>query len=156
MTLRRCGRFGPRLTCCPSRHAGVGDPLFGASLTGSSTAPRHTDTVAATRNEDKLAVDVYRRAETTGEKVTLGFVERHLDELRSHPPDCLCGLCTAGPRGASIRGLLRRAPLGRRDRGHQAAGGALAVEVVDRLEPRSANDHHSPAAAGRGIRSDIL
>jgi hypothetical protein len=40
-------------------------------------------------------IDVYRCAETTGEQITLGLVERHLDELRSHQPDCQCGLCTA-------------------------------------------------------------
>jgi hypothetical protein len=51
--------------------------------------------VAATLNEDKLAIDCYRHAEETGERITLGFVERHLDELRSHDPACGCGLCAA-------------------------------------------------------------
>jgi hypothetical protein len=36
----------------------------------------HTDIVAATRNEDTLAIDVYRHAEETGRTITLGFVQR--------------------------------------------------------------------------------
>jgi hypothetical protein len=51
--------------------------------------------VAATRNEEKLAIDVYSRAESSGQPITLGIVERHLDELRGHQPDCPCGLCAA-------------------------------------------------------------
>lgn len=51
--------------------------------------------MAATLNEDKLAIDVYSHAEATGQSVTLGLVERRLDELRSHDPACGCGLCTA-------------------------------------------------------------
>jgi hypothetical protein len=51
--------------------------------------------VAATRNEDLLAIDAYRHAENTGQTRTLGFVERRLDELRGHEPGCACGLCTA-------------------------------------------------------------
>jgi hypothetical protein len=51
--------------------------------------------VAATLNEDRLAIDCYAYAETTGQPVTLGLVERRLDELRSHDPDCGCGLCAA-------------------------------------------------------------
>jgi hypothetical protein len=56
---------------------------------------RHTVTVPATWNEDRIAIDVYRRAQQTGEPITLGTVERHIDELLSRPPDCPCGLCTA-------------------------------------------------------------
>jgi hypothetical protein len=44
----------------------------------------HTDNVAATINEDKLAIDCYSYAETTGQPITLGLVERRLDELRAH------------------------------------------------------------------------
>jgi hypothetical protein len=36
-------------------------------------------TVAATRNEDMLAIDVCRHAGETGRQITLGLVERHLD-----------------------------------------------------------------------------
>ena len=48
-----------------------------------------------TRNEDELAIDVWRHAEAIGEPVTLGLVERRLDELRAHASGCACGLCTA-------------------------------------------------------------
>jgi hypothetical protein len=56
--------------------------------------------VAATRNEDMIAVDIYRRAEESGEPITLGTVERRLSELLAHEPGCPCGLCTAA---ASVR-----------------------------------------------------
>ncbi|MDT5357489.1 MAG: hypothetical protein QOJ56_6021 [Mycobacterium sp.] len=49
-------------------------------------------------NEDRLAIDVYRHAEKTGEAITLGFVERRLAELMSHEPNCPCGLCTVAAR----------------------------------------------------------
>ncbi len=42
-----------------------------------------------------VAIDVFQRAEATGQPITLGLVERRLDELRSHEPECACGLCTA-------------------------------------------------------------
>lgn len=73
----------------------------GCGLNGPpDTNARHTVTVPATWNEDRIAIDVYRRAQQTGEPITLGTVERHIDELLSHPPDCPCGLCTAA---ASVR-----------------------------------------------------
>jgi hypothetical protein len=46
-------------------------------------------------NKDKLAIDVYQHAESTGQPITLSLVERRLEELRSHEPECPCGLCTA-------------------------------------------------------------
>jgi hypothetical protein len=46
-------------------------------------------------NKDKLAIDVYQHAEATGQPITLSLVERRLDELRSHEPECAWGLCTA-------------------------------------------------------------
>jgi len=49
--------------------------------------------MAATRNEDRLAIDVYQRAQSTGQQLTLGLVEHRLDELRGHDPSCGCGLC---------------------------------------------------------------
>jgi hypothetical protein len=42
-----------------------------------------------------VAIDVFQRAEATGQPITVGLVERRLDELRSHEPECACGLCTA-------------------------------------------------------------
>jgi hypothetical protein len=77
----------------------------------------HTDTVAATLNEDKLAIDVYQYAEMTGERITLGLVERRLDELRSHDPDCGCGLCAAA-HAARAQGVYYVA--------HRWAGGIAA------------------------------
>jgi hypothetical protein len=55
--------------------------------------------VGASRADDTLAIDIYRRAEESGEEVTLGTVERRLSELLAHEPGC-CGLCTAA---ASVR-----------------------------------------------------
>jgi hypothetical protein len=46
-------------------------------------------------NAERIAIDVYEDAQQTGETITLGTVERRLDELRSHEPNCPCGLCTA-------------------------------------------------------------
>ena len=46
----------------------------------TSIPPVHTDTVAASRNEDRLAIDVLQYAEQTGETITLGTVERRLTE----------------------------------------------------------------------------
>jgi hypothetical protein len=51
--------------------------------------------MAASVNEDRIAIDVYEHAARRGETLTLGVVERHLAELRGHQRDCLCGLCTA-------------------------------------------------------------
>lgn len=51
-----------------------------------------TDTMGISRNQDRLALDVYRYAEGTGHRITLGLVERRLDELRAHEPACGCGL----------------------------------------------------------------
>ena len=42
-----------------------------------------------------VAIDVFQRAEATGQPITLGLVERRLDELRSQEPECACGPCTA-------------------------------------------------------------
>lgn len=55
------------------------------SLTRSTTVATHnTDTVYTTPSQDRIAIDVYRRAEAAGEPITLGLVERHLAELLSH------------------------------------------------------------------------
>ena len=40
------------------------------------------------------AADVFKQADATGERNTLGTVERRLAELAGHPPGC-CELCTA-------------------------------------------------------------
>jgi hypothetical protein len=49
--------------------------------------------VAATHNEDRIAIAIYRSA--AGQPITLGAVEQALEQLLAHPPDCDCGLCTA-------------------------------------------------------------
>ena len=67
-------------------------------MAGSGTVRRclwHTVCVRTSAAEDTLAIGVYRQAEATGEPITLGMVERRLDELRGHDPSCTCGLCTA-------------------------------------------------------------
>jgi hypothetical protein len=50
------------------------------------------------RAVDTLAIDIYRRAEESGEEITLGTVERRLGELRGHDTSCSCGLCTAAAK----------------------------------------------------------
>jgi hypothetical protein len=85
--------------------------LLGASLAERLSLPAHTDTVAiSSANKDSLAIDVYQHAESTGQPITLGLVERHLDELRSHEPECVCGLCTAaaGVDAPSVLYVVRR------------------------------------------------
>ena len=42
-----------------------------------------------------VAIDVFQRAEATGQPITVGLVERRLDELRSHKPECASGLLMA-------------------------------------------------------------
>jgi hypothetical protein len=64
----------------------------------SRSAPHQLPT-ALTRAEDTLAIDIYRRAEESGEEISLGTVERRLSELLAHEPGC-CGPCTAA---ASVR-----------------------------------------------------
>jgi hypothetical protein len=74
---------------------------------------------------ERLAIDVYRHAEETGPQITLGFVERRLDELRSHETSLSMQAMYCSARGASTWGFLRCTAVGRRDRGDEAAGGAL-------------------------------
>ena len=50
--------------------------------------------VRSSRNEDKLACDVWSTYSHNG-ATTLGDVERHLAALRAHAPGCGCGLCSA-------------------------------------------------------------
>jgi hypothetical protein len=87
--------------------------------------------VAASVNEDRLAIDVFNHAEATGQPITLGMVERHLDELRSHDPACGCGLCAAAhsARAPGVYFVAKRWAGGiRRD---QAPGSALGVNEID-------------------------
>lgn len=65
--------------------------------------------MSISRNQDRLALDAYRHAEETRQQITLGLVERRLDELRAHEPSCECGLCTAAASVAavSVWGLAR-------------------------------------------------
>jgi hypothetical protein len=68
-------------------------------------------------NEDRLAIDCYTYAETTGQPIALGLVERRLDELRSHDPDCGCGLCATAhaARAQGVYYVPKRWPrIGRR------------------------------------------
>ena len=66
--------------------------------------------MATSINEDRLAIAVFEYAEETGEPVTLGLVKRRLDELRSHQPDCGCGLCAAAHavRAPGVWWVLKR------------------------------------------------
>jgi hypothetical protein len=54
-----------------------------------------------------LAADLFRNAEQTRQRLTLGDVERHLAQLASHPRDCTCGRCVLAPRVTAQNG---RAP----------------------------------------------
>ena len=47
------------------------------------------------QDAERIALDIIKRADAAGERVTLGMVERRLAELLSHPPDCRCGVCQA-------------------------------------------------------------
>jgi hypothetical protein len=90
--MRATGYFKGRLKRDPSDRP----PFKGSDFKSQpSHQPVHTDSMAISRNEDRLAIDVYRHAEETGQPITLGLVERRLDELRGHPQGCECGLCTA-------------------------------------------------------------
>jgi hypothetical protein len=93
----------------------------------------HTGTVESTRNEDKLAIEVHLRADATGRPITLGLVERHLDELRNHQPDCGCGLCAPAhaARGSGVFYVVQR--WASWDRGDETKGGALMDGSSDRL-----------------------
>ena len=57
----------------------------GASATLSTV--QHQDDALA------VAVDVFKRADASRERVTLGLVERRLAELAGHEPGCGCGVC---------------------------------------------------------------
>jgi hypothetical protein len=61
--------------------------------------------MAASRAEDTRAIDIYRRAEESGEEITLGFVERRLDELRGHDTSCACGLRAAAAAVVRAQGV---------------------------------------------------
>lgn len=50
----------------------------------------------------QVAVDVFKRADTTGGRITLSTVERRLAELRSHPPGH-CPLCPGASSPTSGR-----------------------------------------------------
>jgi hypothetical protein len=54
---------------------------------------RHTDPVRE-QDAERIALDIYQQADKTGERITLGTVERRLAELAGHPPGH-CQLCTA-------------------------------------------------------------
>ena len=49
-----------------------------------------------------IALDIYQRADRTGERITLGMCERRLTELAAHP-DGHCGLCSAARRVTAVK-----------------------------------------------------
>ena len=110
-----------------------------------NTLPRHTDIVAASVNEHRVAIAVFEHAQRTGERITLGVVERYLDEFRSHEPSCECGLCAAASRVRASGVWVRRERVGRpgRGRGHQAACGALGRSTL-RFRTFPNTDTHIP------------
>ena len=94
-----------------------------------NTLPRHTDIVAASVNEHRVAIAVFEHAQRTGERITLGVVERYLDEFRSHEPSCECGLCAAASRVRASGVWVRRERVGRP--GSRPPGGVRRVRAVD-------------------------
>ena len=48
-----------------------------------------------------VALNVFNRADRTGETITRGMVEARLDELRSHRPACQCGLCGCAAKASA-------------------------------------------------------
>ena len=58
-----------------------------------------------TRNEDRLAVEVFTRCQAAGRPVDLPAVEALLGELLAHQPGCRCGLCDAAARVRPARVL---------------------------------------------------
>ena len=49
-----------------------------------------------------IALDIYRRAEESGEHITLGIVEARLAELAARP-EGHCGLCVAARRTTPLK-----------------------------------------------------
>ena len=82
-----------------------------------------------------VAIDVFQRAEATGQPITLGLVERRLDELRSHEPECACGLCTAASEMRASRVLYVARGWAGGVAATRAPGDALSAEAIDRLDP---------------------
>ena len=81
------------------------------------------------------AIDVFQRAEATGQPITLGLVERRLDELRSHEPECACGLCTAASEMRASRAFYVARGWAGGVAATRAPGDALSAEAIDRLDP---------------------
>ena len=46
-----------------------------------------------TRNEDRLAIELFTRCQAAGQPIVLGAAEELLGELLAHQPACGCGLC---------------------------------------------------------------
>jgi hypothetical protein len=94
--------------------------------------------VAATVNEDKLAIHIYRRA--AGKPITLGTVEQHLDELLAHQPGCGCGLCAAA---ATVRPWGVWMVVSRRGKGTESIRRSTDPEVlaVDSVPPKGCHDY---------------
>jgi len=78
---RRCSPpeclAGPVVEC-------IGNSLNVSALIASEVgAPREVLTLRG-----HLAIDIYRRAEESGDEITLRTMERRLSELLSHEPGC--------------------------------------------------------------------
>ena len=71
------------------------------------------------QDAERIALDIFKAANTAGERITLGTVERRLAELLSHPPGH-CPLCAAAAEITVQRVFWIAASFGR------AAGDALA------------------------------
>ena len=58
------------------------------------------------QDADTVAIDIYRRVDKTGERITLGTGrwtgERLIGELRSHRPHCRCGQRDIRGEGADL------------------------------------------------------
>jgi hypothetical protein len=80
-----------------------------------------------------LAADLFKNADQTRQRVTLGDVERYLAQLASHPPDCTCGRCPLVSRVTAQR-VYAIAASGACDQGARAA----LIRSRAQTAPRSA------------------
>ena len=79
------------------------------------TLPAHTERVRTVECAELVALDVFQRAEQTGQLVTLGQVERRLAELLALPGQSCPRLAiwsVDGAPGWCARPRLRRRPFG--------------------------------------------
>ena len=55
-----------------------------------------------------LAADLFKNADQTRQRITLGDVERHLAQLAAHPGDCRLWPLSVGAQGDGAAGLCDR------------------------------------------------